>query len=135
MNKTNKTILGIGIMALVLGASGLIASNTEAYRGDPSVKGPDCSEERHTDMLKAFETKDYTAWKNLMEGKGRVTEVVNKDNFARFAEAHRVAQTGDIEGAKKIRQELGLGLGQGRGKNNPNENIERGLGRKNSFNQ
>ena len=61
MNKKNKTILGVGIMALVLGASGLLVKNIEAYRGDPAVKGPDCSEERHTDMLKAFETKDYTA--------------------------------------------------------------------------
>lgn len=134
MNKKNKTILGIGIMALALGVSGLIASNIEAYRGDPAVKGPDCSEERHTDMLKAFETKDYTAWKDLMEGKGRVTEVVNKDNFARFAEAHKVAQRGDIEGAKKIRQEIGLGLGQGYGKN-MEEGAQRGGGRRNSFNQ
>lgn len=134
MNKTNKTILGIGIMALVLGASGLIASNIEAYRGDPSVKGPDCSEERHTEMLKAFETKDYTAWKDLMEGKGRVTEVVNKDNFARFAEAHKVAQSGDIEGAKKIRQEIGLGLGQGNGKN-MEEGAQKGGRGRNSFNQ
>jgi hypothetical protein len=134
MNKKNKTILGVGIMALVLGASGLLVSNIEAYRGDPNVKGPDCSEERHTDMLKAFETKDYTAWKNLMEGKGRVTEVVNKDNFAKFAEAHKVAQRGDIEGAKKIRQEIGLGLGQGYGKN-MEEGAQRGGGRRNSFNQ
>ena len=134
MNKKNKTILGVGIMALVLGASGLLVSNIEAYRGDPNVKGPDCSEERHTDMLKAFETKDYTAWKDLMEGKGRVTEVVNKDNFARFAEAHKVAQGGDIEGAKKIRQEIGLGLGQGYGKN-MEERAQRGGGRRNSFNQ
>ena len=134
MNKKNKTILGVGIMALVLGASGLLVKNIEAYRGDPAVKGPDCSEERHTDMLKAFETKDYTAWKDLMEGKGRVTEVVNKENFARFAEAHKVAQGGDIEGAKKIRQEIGLGLGQGYGKN-MEERAQRGGGRRNSFNQ
>lgn len=134
MNKTNKTILGIGIMALVLGASGLITSNIEAYQGDPTVKGPDCSEERHTEMLKAFETKNYTVWKDLMEGKGRVTEVVNKDNFARFAEAHKVAQGGDIEGAKKIRQEIGLGLGQGNGKN-MEEGAQKGGRGRNSFNQ
>lgn len=134
MNKKNKTILGVGIMALVLGASGLLVSNIEAYRGDPAVKGPDCSEERHTDMLKAFETKDYTAWKNLMEGRGRVTEVVNKDNFAKFAEAHKVAQSGNIEGAKKIRQEIGLGLGQGYDKD-MGEGAQRGGGRRNSFNQ
>jgi hypothetical protein len=50
-----------------------------------------------------------------MQGKGRVTEVINESNFAKFAEAHKLAQEGNLEEANKIRQELGLGLHDGSG--------------------
>lgn len=45
-----------------------------------------------------------------MQGRGRVTEVVNKDNFDKFADAYKLAKNGDLEGAKKIRQDLGVGI-------------------------
>jgi hypothetical protein len=67
-------------------------------------------------MEQAFEDNDYQAWSNLMQGKGRVIQVVNEDNFAQFAEAHRLAEEGDLEGSRQIREELGLGLGDGSGK-------------------
>jgi hypothetical protein len=67
-------------------------------------------------MTNAFNNKDYTAWKNLMPGKGRVTQVVNQDNFEKFAEAHQLALQGKTTEAQKIRQELGLGLRNGTGK-------------------
>jgi hypothetical protein len=53
-----------------------------------------------------------------MQGKGRVSEVVTEENFARFAEAHRLATEGKIEEARQIRQELGLGLNDGNGSRN-----------------
>ena len=106
-----ETILTLGAAALVLG--GLIVPKTiNAYRGDPSVRGPNCTEERHQEMEQAFENNDYQAWKNLMSGRGRVAQVINEGNFARFAEAHRLAKAGKIEEARKIREELGLGLGR-----------------------
>lgn len=111
-----KTTLGLGSLALLLGVAGVSAGNALAYRGDPAVKGPNYSEERHEAMERAFENKDYDAWKNLMQGKGRMTQVINKDNFARFAEAHELAEQGNIAEAQKIRQELGLGLHNGAGK-------------------
>lgn len=114
MVKTRMMILGLGTLALVLGISGAIANNASAYRGNPTVKGPNYSVERETAVEKAFTTNDYAAWKALMPSQSRVTQVVNKDNFAKFAEAHRLAESGDIAGAQKIRQELGLfGAGQG----------------------
>ena len=67
-------------------------------------------------MTKAFDSNDYNAWKELMGGRGRVSQVINEDNFARFAEAHRLALEGKTEEAAKIRQELGLGLQNGSGK-------------------
>lgn len=91
------------------------AAAAQAYQGDPSVKGPNYSEERHTAMEQAFANNDYAAWKDLMQGRGRVTQVINQDNFARFAEAHRLAENGDLAGAQKIRTELGLGLRNGSG--------------------
>jgi len=134
MNKTKKMVLGLGTLALVLGVSGAIASSANAYRGDPSVKGPNYSIERHTAMEKAFETNNYLAWKNLMQNKGKVTQVVNKDNFIKFAEAHKLAEKGDLEGAKKIRQELGLGLKNGSGQGMRN-GLGKGMGRINQTNR
>jgi hypothetical protein len=112
MNK--KTII-FGLSTLILGGIVLAPKAVEAYRGDPSVKGPNYTEERHTAMEKAFETKDYNTWKNLMQGRGRVTQVVNAQNFAKFAQAHELAEQGKIAQANQIRQELGLGLQNGSG--------------------
>ncbi len=112
----NKKLLILGISTVILGSGlFLLPKDADAYRGDPNVKGPYYSEERHQEMEKAFDNNDYEAWKNLMQGKGRVTQVVNKDNFAKFAEAHNLAESGKTDEANKIRQELGLGLRNGTG--------------------
>ena len=50
-----------------------------------------------------------------MQGRGRVTQVVNKDNFAKFAQAHELAEQGKTDEANKIKAELGLGLRNGTG--------------------
>lgn len=112
-----KYILGLGALTLILGATVLSAGTALAYRGDPTVTGPNYSIERHEAMEKAFETKDYTAWKNLMQNRGRVTQVITEANFAKFAEAHNLALQGKKDEAQKIRSELGLGLQNGSGRN------------------
>lgn len=111
----NKTSIFLGLTALVIGATAIAPQAVFAYRGDPNVKGPNYTEERHEAMEKAFENKDYNAWKTLMSGRGRVTQVVNAQNFARFAQAHELAEQGNIAEATKIRTELGLGLHNGSG--------------------
>jgi hypothetical protein len=111
-----KTIIALGVTAFVLGGMLVSPKAVEAYRGDPSIKGPNYSEIRHLAMEKAFETKDYNAWKTLMQGKGQVTQVINKDNFAKFAQAHELAEQGKLDEAAKIRLELGLGLQNGSGR-------------------
>ena len=93
----------------------VLVKSAEAYRGDPGAKGPNCTEERHQAMEQAFENNDFEAWKELMQGRGRVTQVINQDNFVRLAEAHRLAEEGSLDEAKQIRQELGLGKGVGEG--------------------
>lgn len=112
MNKA--TMLTLSIAAVVLG--GLLASsNAYAYRSDPAIEGPYHTEEREASMEKAFDSNDYNAWKNLMQGRGRVTQVVNQSNFAQFAKAHQLAEEGKIQEANQIRAELGLGLQNGNG--------------------
>jgi len=110
----NKKSIIVGATALLLTGLVLTPSLVHAYRGDPTVQGPNYSEERHTEMTKAFANKDYDAWKALMQGRGRVTQIINPDNFAKFVQAHQYALEGNLEEANKIRAELGLGKGYGR---------------------
>jgi len=112
----NKKYIALGSVGLLLGGLLLFTNKVSAYKGDPAVKGPYYTEERHEEMTKAFENNDYNAWKEQMGGRGRVSQVINEENFARFAEAHRLALEGKTEEAAKIRQELGLGLQNGSGK-------------------
>ncbi len=74
-----------------------------------------CDEATHQEKEAAFLNNDYQAWLSLMQGKGRVTKVINADNFARFAQAHQLESEGDQEAADKIRAELGLGQKNGNG--------------------
>lgn len=108
--------LGFVVAGLALGGAALTPKLVEAYRGDPSVQGPNYSVERHEVMTEAFANQDYQAWQEQMQGRGRVTEVVTEENFDQFAEAHRLAQEGKLEEARQIRQELGLGLNNGEGR-------------------
>lgn len=124
-----KTTLALGSLAVILGVVAVSTGSVLAYKGDQTVKGPNYSIERHTAMTQAFENKDYTAWKNLMQNKGRVTEVITKDNFVKFVEAQKLFLQGKTTEAQKIREELGLGLKNGSGKNNS------GMGRCNGANR
>jgi len=112
----NKTFLGLGALALLAGgAVSILPGVASAYRGDPGVKGPNYTDERHAAMESAFEKGDYDAWKNLMQGRGRVTQVVTKENFSKFAQMHELGEDGKTADAQKIRHELGLGLQNGTG--------------------
>lgn len=102
-----KTILTISALTLITGAI-LSTKGVFAYQGDYTVEGPDCDDEKHELMEQAFLNNDYQAWLDLMEGKGRVTQVINESNFSRFAEAHQLAEEGNYDAADVIRQELGL---------------------------
>jgi len=107
-------IIGGAAAVIIMGA--LATAGAYAYRGDPGQFGPNYTPERHEQMEKAFENKDYNAWKSLMNGRGRVSEVVNEANFSRFAEMHELMEDGKIDEANQIRQELGLGIGGGYGR-------------------
>jgi hypothetical protein len=109
---TKKGIM-MGVIGLAVAGVAAYSTGALAYRGNPGQTGPNYTPERHDQMEKAFENKDYNAWKNLMNGKGRVSRVANEGNFSRFAETHKLIEEGKTDEANKIRQELGLGQGEG----------------------
>jgi len=115
MKKTHMLVLAGALGAAAIGG-GILTGGVSAYRGNPGQTGPNYSAERHEAMLKAFENKDYEAWKNLHEGRGRSGEVINKDNFEKFVEMRKFMLEGKTDDANRIRQELGLGQGNGQGK-------------------
>lgn len=120
MKNRNKLIMS-GLLALTLGLG--VSSTTFAYQGDYSKKGPNYSQEFESEMTKVMNEVDYDGWKKLVQNKvGRVDEVINKDNFAKFAQAWRLAKEGKIKEANALRKELGLrtsdGVTNGRGMGN-----------------
>lgn len=123
----------IGALGAVT-AGGLIFSNqASAYRGNFSQTGPNYSAERHAAIMKALNENDYDAWKDLQGNRGRVSEVINKDNFAKFALMHKLRLEGKNDQAEEIRRELGLGLGDGQGKVNKSERGWRGQNKGGNF--
>ena len=105
MKNSNKILVG-SLAVVMMGA--FAVSSALAYQGDYSKQGPDYSPERHTAMEAAMASNDYAAWSELMANRGRITQVINAENFSRFAEAHQLAQAGDLDGADEIRSELGV---------------------------
>lgn len=108
--KNNKKILSLTALTLMLAAG---ANTAFAYQGDYSQEGPNCTSERHEAIEAAFDNNDYNAWSEQMTSAGRVRQVINEDNFAQFAEAHRLGQAGDTAVADAIRAELGLRVSNG----------------------
>ena len=104
--KTATKIIG-GVVAVII-AGVLTCSSVSAYRGDYSEQGPDYSPERHAEMIGVTNNDDYDAWSELMEDRGRADQVINEENFSKFAEARKLAQEGRYEEADAIREELGL---------------------------
>ena len=112
-----KSTLILGALALILGGIAVIsADSVYAYRGNAETTSPYYSAERHAEMTEAFENLDYDAWRNLMQDKGRVTQLITEENFAQFAEAHQLTLENREAEARELRQELGLRLQDGSGR-------------------
>lgn len=129
MKNTTKLLSGLFAVAIV--TITVASTSAFAYQGDPSVQGPNYSPETHEAIQNALNANDYATWQNLMEGKGRIAEKINSDNFSKFAEANKLAQAGDIEGSQAIRAELGLGLRDGNGQGRGNGSQMKGSGQGN----
>jgi len=107
MNK-KKILLSISALA-VIGVMSFTAINYAAAQNKPVAKpGQNYTVEQRDALNQAIENNDYNAWKDLTQGKGKVSQIINETNFAKFAEAHKLITT-----AKTIKQELGLKTGHG----------------------
>jgi hypothetical protein len=103
-------VVGLAVLGFVAYNSNVFAFSNQRVNGF----GPNYTPERHEQMLKAFENKDYNAWKNLMGNRG-AANIVTEQNFPRFTEMHNLMLEGKYEQANVIRKELGLGAGNGNG--------------------
>jgi len=118
---TGKIFLASAIFGLALSAG---AMSTLAFRGDSGERSRNFDsaqieemKQNREEVQSALQAGDYNAWKEAVKN-GPMSENVTEENFARFAEMHRLMQAGDIEGAEAIRAELGLpekGMGFGKG--------------------
>ncbi len=63
--------------------------------------------EGNQDIRDAIENNDYDAFVEATIDKP-ISEQVTPENFAKFVEAHELMQSGDMEGAKEIFEELGI---------------------------
>jgi hypothetical protein len=79
-------------------------------RGGQAGEGmEDVGAEDQAALMAAYQSGDYQAWKALMEGRGgKILEVINADNFARFAQAKVFQSQGQHEEARQILEGLGL---------------------------
>lgn len=65
-------------------------------------------------MRNAMDSGDYNTWKAALENSPRgkkMLEIVTEENFDKLVESHKLMQAGDYEGAKAIKNELGLQKG------------------------
>ncbi len=103
-------ITGAAALVALIAVAG-IAGASFAYQGNPDIKGLEYSSERHDAMEKAMEEGDYEAWKELMNNKGKVTQVIDEENFDKFVEIYNLAEEGKFEEARVMKEELGLNQG------------------------
>ncbi len=108
----NKILFGFGALFLI----SILSLGVIAYQGNINVKGPNYSTEVHERLEAAIEAGDYDAWlkirqDNNLPTRGKIFQVINKDNFDKFAELHEANEEGDADKADAIRAELGLGQG------------------------
>lgn len=111
MKKKNMILGSLGLVAMGLA---IVGASAYAYQGDPTKQGPNYTPERHEVMTRAFENKDYNAWKEQMGDRGAARRIT-EENFARFVEMRQLMLDGKITEANAIRAELGLGQRNGRG--------------------
>ena len=90
-------------------------------------------QETRKKVQQALETGDYNAWKEAIGDSphaGKLTEVINKENFDTFVQMHEAKQNGDFETAKALAEELGLqgfgkcGMGHRKGNFGPRMSLE-----------
>lgn len=60
------------------------------------------------EVREAIENDDYEAWAELMKDRPHAADMITRDTFDKLKELHELKQDGDLEGAKKLAEELGM---------------------------
>ncbi len=109
MNKFSKIAIGSAVSGVL--TLGLISTVLAAPLNSPELQ-PKNFQAQHEVMHEAIE-QGYDAWVNTVteSGKGEeMLKVINKDNFSRFQEAHKLREQAHdlMTQAEAINTELGL---------------------------
>ena len=112
-------ILTIFVAIFIIGVFSLIG--VYAYNGSANVNMPNYDANVHEQLETAIENGDYDAWikirqENNLPMSGRMFQVINKANFAKYKELHDANIAGDVDKANQARTDLGLGTGMMNGK-------------------
>lgn len=105
----NKKIIGLTAMSLVLGSTIATADAAGRIATRPAVPAGISQEDFRAEKA-AIESGNYSAWKSIVEkhGNAKILEVISESNFAKYAEAFKLRESGDVEGSRAIVEELGL---------------------------
>ncbi len=106
--KNNKIIIGV-LTLLGLGFLGAYSfANADSLK-TAGREGKGFFSARHEKMDKIFENKDYRSWENEMkEHRGIDKDMINRENFSKFSQMHKLREEGRDKEADKIRDDLGL---------------------------
>ena len=107
----------LGLLLTTLVVSSVASADTLFSRGQGL--GRNFDSEVHKQMMEqmhkeheaiqaALESGDYQTWKDLVDSRPRITDIITADNFDQFVQMHNYMQEGDFEAAEDIRDELGL---------------------------
>lgn len=115
----NKKIISLTAVSLVLGSTiatsnasnGMAATRELQVPAGVSMKIPQAEQT-------AIDNGDYNAWKAAIESSGNtdILNYVTEENFARYVEAFKLRESGDMDGSKAILDELGIKMPGPKGK-------------------
>lgn len=105
--KKRKIIALSAVTAAIL-ASGFMYSPVMAAQVGQGKKMVSYSATQASELEKAIENNDYATWKGLMKGRGKLAQLINENNFAKYAEAYKLVKEGKYKEANAIRKELGF---------------------------
>lgn len=126
--KQNKFYLLASIIGLII-TTLTVSAIASAYQGKSDFSSKQFSTEKfqemqiqRQDLEEAISSRNYQAWKKIIDSRPRITDYVTADNFEKFAQMHELMQAGKFDEAKVVAQELGLpegmpgmkGFGHGR---------------------
>ncbi len=115
----NKKIISLTAVSLVLGstiATSNASSSMAATRGSQTPAGVSMRIPQAEQT--AIDNGDYNAWKAAIESSGNtdILNYVTEENFARYVEAFKLRESGDMDGSKAILDELGIKMSGPKGK-------------------